>query len=243
MSQPSPAQIEANRRNAKYGRGPNSARGKQHSSRNAVRHGLTGRIVVLPTEDMEAYKAFSKELVDSLNPETPMERQFAQTVADTQWRLNRARTYEDGMLALGHFEQAGNFEAGSREMHSALTAAKVFRDNSKTFVNLSLYEQRLSRAQKEAFRQLRELQAERKALLSRIAPVQEPIARAAAASATPGATNACGSIPSREPEAIGFVYAESEYAPGAFEDNDCFYRPGDVRPPKTVLPSPEQKAA
>jgi hypothetical protein len=55
---------------------------------------LDGRIVVLPTEAMEVYKAFAKELVDSLHPEAPMERQLAQTVADTQWRLNRARSFE-----------------------------------------------------------------------------------------------------------------------------------------------------
>jgi hypothetical protein len=128
---------------------------------------------------MEVYKAFSKELVDSLNPETPMERQLAQTVADTQWRLNRARTYEDGMIALGHSEEAGNFDAASPEIHSALTAAKVFRDNSKAFVNLSLYEQRLSRQQKEALRQLRELQAERKAAHPYPEAAQSEVAKAA----------------------------------------------------------------
>jgi hypothetical protein len=54
------------------------------------------------------------------------------------------------MLALGNYEDAGDFDAASPEIHSALTAAKVFRDNSKAFVNLSLYEQRLSRARKPA---------------------------------------------------------------------------------------------
>jgi hypothetical protein len=189
MSYASQAQIEANRRNAGNGHGPNTPRGKGRSSQNAIRHGLTGRIVVLPTEDMEVYKAFSKELVDSLNP-------------DTQWRLNRARTYEDGMIALGHSEEAGNFDAASPEIHSALTAAKVFRDNSKAFVNLSLYEQRLSRQQKEAFRQLRELQAERKAA----AVDEKPIAQTEVKSA--------GAITS---EKNGFVYADTEYDPGAFD--------------------------
>ena len=77
---------------------------------NALRHGLTARVVVLPTEDMAAYRAFSKELVDSLDAQTPLERQFAQTVADNQWRINRIRSIEDGMLGMGHFEDAGNFE-------------------------------------------------------------------------------------------------------------------------------------
>ena len=47
------------------------------------------------------------------------------------------------------------------EIHAALTAARVFRENSKSFVNLSLYEQRLQRTLKESLRQLQELQAKR----------------------------------------------------------------------------------
>jgi hypothetical protein len=55
---------------------------------NALRHGFTARVVVLPTEDMDAYQAFSKEIVDSLDAQAPVERQFAQTVADNQWRCS-----------------------------------------------------------------------------------------------------------------------------------------------------------
>jgi hypothetical protein len=101
-----------------------------------------------------------------LAPETPLERQYAQTFCDTQWRLNRARSYEDNMLALGHFEHSGSLDVDDPEhpeVLAALTAAKVFRENSKVFVNLSLYEQRLQRAQKEALRQLEELQTKRRA--------------------------------------------------------------------------------
>ncbi len=130
---------------------------------NALRHGLTGRVVVLPSEDMNAYHAFCKELIADLAPETAIERQYAQTFCDTQWRLNRARSYEDNMLALGHFELADSLAVDDPQILAALTAAKVFRENSKAFVNLSLYEQRLQRAQKEALRQLDELQAKRRA--------------------------------------------------------------------------------
>jgi hypothetical protein len=136
--------------------------GKARSSMNALRHGLTARVVVLPSEDMNAYNAFSKEIVDSLDAQTPVERQFAQTVADNQWRINRIRSIEDGMLGMGHFEAAGNFDCPTSEIHSAMTAARAFRDDSKSFVNLSIYEQRLHRSMKESLRQLRELQAERR---------------------------------------------------------------------------------
>jgi hypothetical protein len=141
--------------------GPRTPEGKAISSHNATRHGLTGRVVVLPSEDLNVYKAFCKELMADLAPETPLERQYAQTFCDTQWRLNRARSYEDGMLALGHFEHADSIAIDHPETLAALTAAKAFRENSKAFVNLSLYEQRLQRAQKEALRQLQELQANR----------------------------------------------------------------------------------
>jgi hypothetical protein len=111
---------------------------------NALRHGLTARVVVLPTEDMAAYQSFSNEIVDSLD---------AQTVADNQWRINRIRSIEDGMLAQGHFEPAGDFDGPNSEIHAAMTATRAFRDHSQAFVNLSIYEQRLHRTIKEALRQ------------------------------------------------------------------------------------------
>jgi len=141
---------------------PTSPKGKGRSSLNALRHGLTARVVVLPSEDMTAYEAFSREIVDSLDAKTPVERQFAQTVADNQWRINRIRSIEDGMLAAGHSEAAGNFDTNHTEVHAAMTAARAFRDNSQAFVNLSIYEQRLHRSMKEALRQLKELQTERR---------------------------------------------------------------------------------
>jgi hypothetical protein len=211
MLRPSEAQMEANRRNAQHGRGPRSQSGKHRSSQNALRHGLTGRVVVLPTEDMEEYKRFSKEIVDSLHPASPMEAQFAQTVADTQWRLNRARTFEDGMIALGHFEEAGNFTAGNPNIHAALTAAKVFRERSKDFVNLSLYEQRLSRAQKEAMRQLRDLQAERKAAAPPALDEVRPLAQVATAAIA--GVHVPTPVQRREAQAIGFVYSTVETLP------------------------------
>ena len=231
MSKPSEAQIDANRRNAKHGHGPKTADGKRRSSHNALRHGLTGHIVVLPTEDTEVYNAFSKELVDSLNPESPMERQFAQTIADTQWRLNRASTLDDGMFALGHYEETGNFNAESPELYSALTAARVFRDHSKEFVNLSLYEQRLLRTQREAIRQLREFRAERlqaeTALSLPVTPIAQPqtmpVRTMAVQTMTVGQT--LTPIAAGASEEIGFVYSNAVFDPHSFADHGSFPDP------------------
>jgi len=154
--------------------GNRTPEGKAVSSLNALRHGLTGRIVVLPSEDINVYQAFCKELMADLAPETPVERQYAQTFCDTQWRLNRARSIEDSMLALGHFESPIIPGVEQPEIQAALTAAKVFRHDSKSFMNLTLYEQRLERIKKEALRQLQELQANR--IAARKAALDEAVA-------------------------------------------------------------------
>ena len=240
MAKPSEAQIEANRRNAKHSRGPKTESGKHRSSQNAIRHGLTGRVVVLPEEDMEAFKAFSKEIVESLNAGSPMERQCAQTIADSQWRSNRARTFEDGMIALGHFEEAGNFTAENPSIHAALTAAKVFRDRSKDFVNLALYEQRIGKAQREAFRQLYDLQDRRKAAIPQPEEVKveakveeaEPPVQSAAAVAMASVTQ----TPPISYEKIGFVFSTPEIAPPAPVSTDG-------KSTETLLVNPELKAA
>jgi hypothetical protein len=142
--------------------GPRSDAGKKRSSINATRHGLSGRIVVLPTEDMSLYMKQSKEIVDSFDPQTPVENKLAQTVADGYWRMERFRTVEEGLLAWGTYEEAGDFDAENANIHSAFTAAAAFRANSQAFVNLSIYEQRIQRGIEKAMKQLQELQALRK---------------------------------------------------------------------------------
>ena len=143
--------------------GPKTPEGKLKASHNALRHGLTGRVVVMPWEDMDAYNAFCKELMVELAPEGALEKQHAQTFCDSQWRLNRARSYEEGILLIDQMEQRQSIDLGHPQANNALMAARAFRDNSKAFSNLTLYEQRLHRAAKEAMRELKELQAERSA--------------------------------------------------------------------------------
>jgi hypothetical protein len=156
-------QIEANRRNAQLSTGPRSEAGKNKSSLNALRHGLTARVVVLPTEDLAAYQRFSAEFLGDLTPETFAERQCAQTIVDTQWRLNRVRGLEDGMLALGHYGPEGRIDPGHPEIHAALTAAAAWREHSPAFVNLSMHEQRLYRILTNATKTLEDLKTKRTA--------------------------------------------------------------------------------
>jgi len=52
----SKAQTTANRANAQHSTGPKSDEGKAKAALNAVKTGLTGRTILLPTDDTESYK-------------------------------------------------------------------------------------------------------------------------------------------------------------------------------------------
>ena len=94
------AQAITNKQNAQQSTGPRTPEGKRASSLNSLRHGLTGQSVVLPGEDAEAYAAFRAKIFADTKPLGVIEEIHAQTVADTQWRLERARGLEASLIAL-----------------------------------------------------------------------------------------------------------------------------------------------
>lgn len=149
-------QLEANRRNAQRSTGPKTAEGKERSSLNNLRHGLTGQITVLPEEDREAHDAFCNRLIAGFQPETPIEEQLAHFVAEDAWRLNRVAAIENNIFALGRSRHHG-------ELRHALDDAQSFLDHARELNLLSLYEQRIHRNMQRNLNQLRELQKERAA--------------------------------------------------------------------------------
>ena len=65
-----------NRANAQHSTGPRAEAGKQRSRLNALRHGLTGQTVVLPTEDHAAYQRHSQSFLDEYQPKGATETQL-----------------------------------------------------------------------------------------------------------------------------------------------------------------------
>jgi hypothetical protein len=57
LTMSSEAQLAANRQNSQLSTGPKTEAGKAKSSLNAVKTGLTGRTVLLPSDDAAAYEA------------------------------------------------------------------------------------------------------------------------------------------------------------------------------------------
>ena len=154
-------QLEANRRNAQRSTGPRTDEGKKVSALNARRHNLTGQVTAMTDADRIMHDAFSASIVENLGPEGAMETQLAQRIATDSWRLNRISAVEDNLFALGHNAHSDDIETENPEIHAALTAAKVFTEESKQLQLLTLYEQRINRNIQKNLAILQALQAAR----------------------------------------------------------------------------------
>jgi hypothetical protein len=91
-------QIEANRRNALKSTGPTTPEGKERSSRNAVRHGLTAETVIAKLECSDDYELFEAAIISDYNAETAVERQLVLRLASVLWRLRRATSMETAIF-------------------------------------------------------------------------------------------------------------------------------------------------
>jgi hypothetical protein len=151
-----------NRANAQKSTGPRTEAGKQRTRLNALRHGLTGQTIVLPTEDHAAYQRHSQSFLDEYQPKQATETQLVQSLIDTSWQLNRAAAVESALFSLGITELEDRIRANHPEAEAALAMALAYREHNRAFANLSIYRQRLTRQFERTLAQLRQIQAERR---------------------------------------------------------------------------------
>jgi hypothetical protein len=151
------SRTEINRANAQHSTGPKTQAGKQRSSLNALRHGLTGQIVVMPTEDLDAYQRHLANYTDEYNPKGATEADLVQALADTSWRLNRVAALETNLLTMG-IANPSPITGASEQVQDAMSIVAALESQSKALSNLSLHSQRLSRQFERTVVQLRELQ-------------------------------------------------------------------------------------
>ncbi|HME10574.1 MAG TPA: hypothetical protein VKG25_26200 [Bryobacteraceae bacterium] len=75
--------------------GPRTAEGKAASSLNAMSHGLTSRMAVLPGEDPAQFQHLRRSLLKEHQPATPTEKLLVEEMAQAHWRLDRVRRRQD----------------------------------------------------------------------------------------------------------------------------------------------------
>jgi hypothetical protein len=154
---------EVNRKNSQHSTGPKTETGKKRSSLNALRHGLTGQIVVMPTEDLDAYQSHLKSFAGEYTPKGATESHLVQALADASWRLNRVAALETNLLTLGIASGANPFSDSPQQIQDAMSIVAALESQSKALSNLSLHSQRLSRQFERTVAQLRDLQKTRRA--------------------------------------------------------------------------------
>jgi hypothetical protein len=158
----SDARLNANRANAQFSTGPKTEEGKAKSSMNAVKTGLTGRTVLLPSDDAVIYQQHLDRHFARFAPATDQEKALVQTIADTEWRLLRIAPLEAGIYAVGRRKLADLFPEEKDPINrEALIQAEIFMTYRKDFSNLALQERRLRNQRKADIAELRELQKER----------------------------------------------------------------------------------
>src|SRR5271154_4992666 len=168
-------QIAANRANSEKSTGPKTPETKAISAMNALRHGMTGQVNLMPEEDREAHDKFCAGIVECLAPVGALETQFAQSAAEDNWRANRGRAIETNMFAIGSFGPGfpGNPESmvfgtaslniDNPEIDAAVISAQVFSAAPNKFQLMSLYMQRTNRDMQKSLDRLAALQTDRKA--------------------------------------------------------------------------------
>ena len=153
---------QLNQANALKSTGPRTQLGKQRSSMNAFKHNLTGNNLILQEHEYEKYTELSNKLLADFKPATELERQIAQKIIDTNFRLNRLAAIENNML---------NFDMVNRESHvnpcdrTAVMFAQTqaWKDDAHSFDILGRYEARLTKQFALFTKELERLQANRKA--------------------------------------------------------------------------------
>jgi len=134
---------DINRENSKHSTGPVTPEGKARSSQNALKHGLTAKAIVLPSEDSGAFQRHLDSFLTEYQPQGPTEQQLVRTLANNSWHLDRVNRLEEALFT--HADENLTLDSQMR----ALTS-------------LSTHRNRLTRSFESTLKQLRQLQEERR---------------------------------------------------------------------------------
>jgi hypothetical protein len=138
----SAAQFAANRANAQFSTGPRSGEGKARSARNAIRHGLTSRQLIVREDERADFETLRDALVEELAPQGAVETVTFHELLHAAWNLHRFRRLE-----------AESFTGIADPLCDAGSEAFLGR--------LARYQVRAQRAYYRALQELRTLQTNR----------------------------------------------------------------------------------
>ncbi len=201
---------EQNRANAAHSTGPVTPAGKQTSSGNAVKHGLSGKAHACLPGEREAFEKHVQSYLDHLAPAGPQERDLAVGLAENYWRLRRAHAMESALFEQVVLEKLEE----EKDAHPASAHAQAWVDATKGLQRLALYAIRIQRAIDKDSAELKSLQAERKAAFAQAqeeAILLTRLAQSKGQTFDPAPHFPVGQNPAGQNHG-GFVYSSAEIA-------------------------------
>jgi len=162
----SPAQIEANRRNAARSTGPKTPEGKARSRGNSYKHGLTGDGVVLPEEDAAEVERLARAFRAELDPPGEVGDVLVRRMATLAVRMDRCVGQETAALsarvrvALDDFKAPEGADAEEAARLRAEAGRRAMFDPSKEACLARKYEAAAERGFFRALADLRRLKKE-----------------------------------------------------------------------------------
>ena len=170
----SEARSEASRQNGAKSNGPTTAAGKEISSANSLRHGLTAKRLLLNSEEPERFFDLSGAYYDKFIPVDDVERDIVDDMVVSKWRQRRDWSSETALFELEMDRQTEKVDAEYDKIRPVGRYALAFRalaDESKSIQLLNRYETGHRRSYYKAMNTLLQLRAE---LKKNPVPVAQP---------------------------------------------------------------------
>ncbi len=144
------AQIISNRNNSTKSTGPKTEEGKSVVAKNALKHGILSRDIVLSSEDKTAYNNLANSMFTELDPATSIERFLVEQVTVSMWRMRRLWVTEAQMFDW-HMDGGEN----------AYAVSFIKSTRKKLPELLSRYEKSIFNSMLKGMKELEELQKKR----------------------------------------------------------------------------------
>lgn len=159
------AKLEANRQNAQKSTGPKTPQGKAVVSKNAMKHELLSKEVLMAHESKADFLAFARKMQAELLPMSELEELLVDRIISTVWRLRRAIAIETMYFEREKWDEVEEWNMWEKNDGKPLRWNRI----KKSHVLLTRYEVQLDRSLYKAIRELREIQR------NRLTPAVEPV--------------------------------------------------------------------
>jgi len=165
------AQKSANQKNSTSSTGPTSSAGKSKMHRNPVSHGLTATHLIVGDESPDDFNALHDRLVHDHHPTGEQQEIQVKQIAESYWRLLRARRVETDTLnrhasEIKHRQSSKEYliflDLADEHISRLDPVAATFIRHGEELDRLRRYETAIERAYYRAINQLLKLQAIRK---------------------------------------------------------------------------------